>query len=86
MGLRPVPIPLAVAGDRRRTRPALVCKARITALELASQYPAHGLAAAIQAAQARHLPPHSCCEVSLACALFPADERPVTGLSLDGFD
>ncbi len=59
-------------------------RARITALEPASQYPAHGLAAAIQAAQARHLPPHGCREVSLACALFPADERPVTGVSLDG--
>jgi hypothetical protein len=59
-------------------------RAAITALEPAAQYPSHGLAAAIEAGQARQLQPGATATTTLVCALFAATDVPVTGVTLDG--
>jgi hypothetical protein len=56
----------------------------ITALEPASQFPAHGLAAALEAGQAHMLEPGETATTSLTCALFSATDQVVRGVSIDG--
>ncbi len=59
-------------------------RAAITALEPMTQWPAHGLAAAVAAGQARLLTPGQEVATSLTCVLFDADERAVTQVTADG--
>lgn len=59
-------------------------RAAITALEPATQYPSHGLAAAIEAGQARYLKPGERVSTSLVCVLFTATETAVKEVTPTG--
>ena len=59
-------------------------RGQITAIEPASQFPAHGLEAAIKAGTARHLGPGEIARTGLSVTLFKTENRPVSGVAADG--
>jgi hypothetical protein len=56
----------------------------ITALEPATQYPSHGLAAAVEAGTAHMLAPYAEASTRLTVVLFAATDAPVTAVDADG--
>jgi len=59
-------------------------RARITALEPATQWPSYGLAKAVENGTAHLLAPGQVAETRLTCVVFEASEKAVTGIGLDG--
>lgn len=59
-------------------------RGQITAIEPSSQWPSHGLAAAIEAGQARTLAAGADFTTTLTCVLFEASDRPVIDVSREG--
>jgi len=59
-------------------------RGELVALEPATQFPPHGLAAAHAAGEAHVLQGGRTLDAKLTCVLFAADERPVRHISIEG--